>query len=164
MIADKKSFLIFNGGISTEPEVNELFEKFGIPIAGQQFSYREIETVLRISRTATRWKSVVGAWRKRLFRQHNILLKAIPNEGFQAMGNSERVTFSSGLFKGGLKRLSQAATVASSTDRTGLSDEEKAAADHIQKTGANLRLAAQTAARQLVYPELDKPGNGAEHS
>lgn len=148
--------IIFNGGISTEPEVNDLIEKIGIPTPGQQISYKTIGEIAKATRGTGRWNSITLAWRKRLERQHNILLIAVPNEGFQAMNNSDRVNEAGKKFKTGLKRIERAVIVVQKTDRAGLSDDEKKAADFIQNTGASLRAAERLAARSLAYPELDK--------
>lgn len=148
--------IIFNGGVSTEPEVNELLEKIGVPAVGDQISYQRITDIIGVPRSTSRWSSVVAAWRRKLERVHNIILFAVPNEGFQAMNNSERVNYGSKKFKGGIDYITRAVVVVQKTDRAGLSDDEKKAADYIQNTGTSLRQAERLAARSLAYPELDK--------
>jgi hypothetical protein len=154
-----KNYISFNGGISTEPEVNDLIEQIGIPVPGDQISYLRISEIIKVKKGTSRWSSVVSAWRKKLERQHNVILGAVPNEGYEVLSNSGRVNLGGKFFKESLRRMGRAVKVVTSTDRAGLSDDEVKAAEHIQKTGASLRLAAQTAARQLAYPDPEvKPG------
>mgnify|MGYP001320418575 CR=1 FL=1 len=148
-----KNYLTFNGGVPTDPEVNDLMEEIGVPRPGDIIPYTRIEAIIKTTRKRARWISVTTAWRKRLDRDHNILLKAVPNEGFEVLDNSGRVNFGGKLYKESLRRMGRAVKVVSTTDRSGLNDDEKRAADHIQKTGAQLRLVAQTAARDLSYPD-----------
>jgi hypothetical protein len=148
------SKVYFNGaGITTEPEVNDLIEKIGVPKPGDQISYIQVSEIIKVKRGTGRWHSIVGAWRKRLDNDHNILFKAISNEGFLVLDNAGRVTLGADKFKGGLRRIGRASSIVTRTDRTGLTEEEKRVADHIQRTGATLRLTAQTAARELKYPD-----------
>lgn len=148
--------IIFNGGVSTEPEVNDLMEKIGVPAAGQQISYAQVEEISSTKRGTGRWDSVTNAWRTRLRRQYNVELLAIRNEGFQAMNNSERVNFGGKQYKIGLDRIERAVDVIKKTDRQGLSDDERKAADFIQFNGATLVNSARLAARNPVLPELDR--------
>lgn len=148
--------VIFNGGVSTEPEVNELIEKLGVPSPGAQISYAQIEAIIGAKKGSGRWSSVITSWRKRLDRQYNLLLLAVPNEGFQVMTGSERINEAGKKFKTGMKRIERAVLVVQKTDRAGLSDDEKKAADFIQNTGASLRAAERLAARKITYPELDQ--------
>jgi len=155
-----KNYLIFNGGRSTEPEVNDLIEQIGVPSVGEQIPYTQIEAIIKVRRRTFRWNSIIIAWRKRLEREHNILLKAVPNEGYEVLNNSGRINLGGKFFKEGLRRVGRAVKVVSCTSRDGLSDQEKKAADHIQTTGAAIHLSAQTAARQLTYPDPEVKSNG----
>lgn len=149
------NYISFNGGIPTEPEVNELIEQIGIPAVGDKITYKRITEIIGVERNTGRWASVITAWRKRLDRQHNILLQAVANEGYEVLSNSGRVNYGGKLYNEGLRRVERAVKVVTRTDRAGLNDEEKKTADHIQRTGATVRLSALTAARQLNYSELD---------
>lgn len=155
----KKSQMYF-GGVPTDLDVEKLKTKFGVPAPGTAISYQAIAECLGISRNEFRWHSVVGAWRRHLDRQFNVILKAVKNDGFVALDPSGRVDYSGRKYKGGLRQVVRAATVAARTDRGSLSPEEVRVCDHIQNTGASLRLAAATAARSLKYEEPVKQANG----
>lgn len=157
--AMKKSQMYF-GGVPTDLDVEKLKTKFGVPAPGTAISYQAIAECLGISRNEFRWHSVVGAWRRHLDRQFNVILKAMKNDGFVALDPSGRVDYSGRKYKGGLRQVVRAATVAARTDRGSLSPEEVRVCDHIQNTGASLRLAAATAARSLKYEEPVKQANG----
>lgn len=140
-----------NGGIPTDIDVERIIKEIGIPQPGDVVLYADIDRVLSMDRSNYRWKSVVMAWRKKMDREHNIILKARTNEGFVALDGSGRADFCGRVYKGGLRRITRAAVVATRTDRIGLSAEDVRTLDHIASTGASLRLAAATAARQIVH-------------
>lgn len=141
------------GGIPTELDVRKLEEKFGVPKPGQTISYQEIAACIGNSNKENRFWSVTNAWRNKLFRENNIVTEAIPNEGFEFLDAHKRVSHSVGKFKGGLRKIAKGSAVAASTDRAGLTQEEVRVCDHVQNTGAALRLAAATAARQISYQD-----------
>ena len=148
--------LTFNRGIPTDVDVRKLEERFGVPAPGDMIGYDDITDTLKVGRDQNRWRSVVVAWRKKLDREHNILLKAVSNEGFRAMDGHARVDFSGRTYKGGLRRIVKAATIAARTDSAGLTPGELKTRDFIQNAGAVIRGAAATAARQLTYPDPEK--------
>lgn len=156
--------IIFNGGVSTEPEVNELIAQIGVPQPGDQISYNRITEIIKAPRRTSRWASVVTAWRKKLERDHNIVFSAVPNEGFQAMNNSERVNYGCKKFDLGFKAIERGIVVIQKTDRAGLSDDEKKAADYVVNIGATVRGIERTSSRKQILPEIDRAvatnGNG----
>lgn len=143
--------LIFGGGVPTEIDVRRLLEAFGIPAIGQLLTYDQISGALGLDRQSWRWHTVTGAWRKRLYREHNLVLSAIAKTGFKVEDSRGRVGVSASKYRGGLRRIAAASIMAARTDRAELTPEESAACDHIQNTGAALRLAAATAARQIKH-------------
>jgi hypothetical protein len=151
---------LFGAGVPTAIDVDRIISELGVPEPGEVIKYKALEYLLGIKRDQNRFKSVVTAWRRRMERLHNLLFTAVVNEGYQCLSSSGRVTVASGLYKHALRRVGRAATVAAKTDRTGLTEDEKRACDHVQNTGAQLRLAAATAARQIDW-EGDETEEGA---
>lgn len=143
-------------GMPTDVDVQRLQENIGVLVPGDEISYSQIDKVLGMHRSNHRWKSVVNAWRKKLDREQNIILKAISNKGFVALDGSGRADYCGRVYKGGLRRIVRASVVATRTDRVGLKAEDVRVLDHISSTGAALRLAAATAARQIKYREDTK--------
>jgi hypothetical protein len=138
-------------GIPTDIDVHRLQETIGVPQPGDTISYHQIDKVLGLDRSQHRWKTVVNAWRRKLDREHNIILKARSNQGYVALDGAGRADYCGRVYKGGLRRIVRASVVATRTDRLGLNYEDVRVLDHISSTGAALRLAAATAARQIKY-------------
>lgn len=141
------------GGMPTDIDVERLRQELGVPRPGDTVPYKKIEDVLHLPRTANRWKSVVGAWRRRLYRENNVMMKAMPNEGYRVLDNHGRVDHGMRTYKGGLRRVYGASVEAVRIERAGLDASEVRTLDHIASVGAQLRLTAITAARQLRYPD-----------
>lgn len=142
-----KNLVIFNGGISTEPEVNALIEKFGVPEPNAEIPYSEVEKVIGVDRKKSRWASVTTAWRNRLEREHNVLLEAVPGEGFRAMTPDDRIVYSGKKYKHGIKAITRALVVVQKTDLAQLIDENKRAATHISDAAFKARQVHIQAAR-----------------
>lgn len=141
----------FNAGVPTEPEVNMLREKFGSPVPGTVISYDQIEQTIKVPKTASRFRTVLNAWRAKLDREHNILLGAIPSVGFKVMNSSERVNHSGKTYKKGLRSISKSVRVASTTSVDSLSPDEMRARTHFISTGGTLLAAARTQAKAIGY-------------
>lgn len=146
------------GGLPTDLDVRMLQEKFGVPQEGDLIPYLLISECLKKGRETSRWKSVVGAWRKKLERDHNLVLKAIKNQGFKVCDPRDRLDVFGRKFKGGLRQVSRATLGAARTSRKGLTPEENRTLDYLQNTGAALRLQAATAAKQITYDPEKKNG------
>lgn len=144
---------LFKGSIPTDVDVELLRQKFGVPDPGQTILYTEIEKAINQPHQSNRWRSIVTAWRKKLDRESNILLRAEPRKGFVAMDGHSRVDYSTSTFRGGLRRVAKAALVAVRTDRDSLDPEETRALDHVQKVAGAIRTTAAVEARKLRYPE-----------
>jgi hypothetical protein len=150
---DMSNIRVGLGGIPTDIDVRRLHEKFGIPKPGDVISYEQISDCIGNSHKENRFWSVTNAWRKKLFREHNLVSEAIPNKGFEFLDAHKRVSHSVSGFKGGLRKVARAGIIAASTERMNLSPEEQRTCDYLQNTAAQLKLAAATAARQLTYTD-----------
>jgi hypothetical protein len=146
----------FFGGVPTDIEVKQLSERFGVPVAGQIVTYESITEAIKVDKSTYRWRTVVTAWRKKLEREHNIILKAIDNVGFEALNAAGRVELSARVFKQAVRRTGRAANIAAQTNRAELSEDQRKVCDHIQNTGAALRLAAAQASRQIKWDDDEK--------
>jgi hypothetical protein len=153
-----KNPLVFGGGIPTEPDVKRLRDEVGTPVVGVLVEYKIIEEALGNKKGSHRFASVVGAWRKELYREHNLLMVAIPNKGLQAATTSRRTHVAGSKAKNCLRGICRAGDIAAKTESEGLSLDEIRARDHVVKLSAALRLTAATAAKQLKYPDPVKNG------
>lgn len=143
------SALVFSAGVPTAPDVKRLIDLFGIPSIGTTITHDQIATAISSPYRSYRYNSVVNAWRKQLYTAHNIVLKGVAGQGYEALDNSKRIILSSTKYKHSLRGIRRAAGVAAKTESTGLSSEEIRARDHIVRVDATLQLAAATAARDL---------------
>ncbi len=141
------------GGMPTDVDVERLHKEIGVPEVGSVVSYERLEEVLHISRKKNRFLTVVYAWSRSLDRAHNIVLKAVANEGYKALDNVGRVEESARRYKAGLRRIHKAGSIAVRTGDTGLDEEHRRARDHIGRVAAQHALVAATEARQLRYPD-----------
>jgi hypothetical protein len=141
------------GGLPTDIDVQRLQEKFGVPKPGDFISYADITACLGNQRKEPRFWTVTNSWRAKLFKENNLVTKAVRDEGFEFLDSHKRVTHSVALFDSGLSKVDRASLVAARTDRTGLAPEEVRVCDHFQNLGAQLKLAAATAAQQLTYAD-----------
>ena len=136
-------------GIPTAPDVEKLVGAFPSLKEGDVVTYSDIENIIEKEKGTNRFNSVTFAWRKRLFRESNLVLDSIPNEGYKVLPPSERVGFSGRKFVGGLRTMGRAAAVAGMTERNKLSSEQIKTLDHIVRTTASLKLTAKLEAQKL---------------
>lgn len=152
------SLLTVSQGMPTAVDVRKLRAAFDSRKEGQLIGYDEINEVLRVAKDTHRWRSVVQAWRRQLYRERNELLIAETGKGFVVASPSERIHFSASKYKSGLRFVRRAGDVSGSTDRDRLNEEEKKICDHLVTTTATLKTVANTQARnlRLNLPTLDK--------
>ena len=149
----KATNIVFSGGIPTAPDVTHLIEDIGIPDEGSVIEYGRVEELINSVRRAFRFKTVTHAWRKRLEREHGVLLVAVPNVGFKAACPTDRLSVSHSYYKQSIRRAMRCSDIAGTTDRKRLNDDEAHALDHYRRIGGVLKLAANAAAKQLPSGE-----------
>jgi hypothetical protein len=153
-----KNNLIFSAGVPTGPDVDRLIAKFGTPEEGTVVTYPEIAEVLGVERGSCRWGSVVTAWKKKLKRESNIVLRAVTNVGFECLDPHKRVDHVGSKYKGGLRAIKKAADIAITTRPEPLTQREQRARDHVIMAGAAIQLAAATEAKKITYPDPEVNG------
>jgi hypothetical protein len=139
----------FSVGMPTSVDVDRIVGVIGVPLVGRLIAYAELEEVLRVTVAQSRFWSVTSAWRKKLERENNLILEAVPTEGFKVLDNHERVGHASRYFKSGMRRTSVAGRRAASTSRVGLASDETRALDHVSRTAAAFKVQAAMEARKL---------------
>ena len=142
----------FVTGIPTAPTIERLRKRFGVPAPGTLLSYTDIAEVAETEVHSHRFNSVVTAYRKKLYRESNIVLRAVANEGYEVLDSHGRVHEFTRGFKSGIIKTRRAADMAVATDETGLSEEEKRTRLFVFNTAGTLQLAVATAAKQLKLP------------
>ncbi len=152
MSEETKSNLFF-GGIPTAPDVDALIQEFEVPKVGTLISYSNVSKVIGVLKDKSRFKTVTGVWRKHLYAEYNIYMKAIMNEGFMAMSPSERITFGSKGMKRNVKGMNKIIDILVSTSKNDLSKDELLAQDHWTLQGKKSVMALITAPKHLEVPE-----------
>ncbi len=136
-------------GIPTAPDVQALIDEFPSIAEGDFIPYGDIEEIIKVEHGSGRFISVTTAWRKKLFQEQNLLLKAVPGEGYQVLDPAGRVDFSGKKFVSGLRFVKRAGTVAGMTERSFLTTEQTKTLDHIVNTAAMIKLTSNLEARKL---------------
>lgn len=66
---------MFLGGVPTGPEVDRLIKEIEAR-AGVEVTYEQVERITGVRQRENRFRSVTAAWRKRMFREKGIEVKA----------------------------------------------------------------------------------------
>lgn len=141
---------LYRKGAPVELDVNRLDEAVGVPPAGTVIPHERIEQVIGISRSEHRYGSVVAAWRRRMLRDHNILLVGRPGVGLLAADGADRVRWASGRAESGRRAIAKAAHVAATTDTRSLDGVQRASVEHVISLAARI-------APQASKPAIEPP-------
>lgn len=140
-------------GRSTSPDVDRLIEVFPSSTlqAGFIVEYHEIAQIISTDKTSNRFNTVVNAWKKRIYRDFNIVVEAVPNKGFLVLSNSGRIGFSSNKVSKGFKRILKGKKVALTTSNHDLDEQTKRIQQHIINVGGAIEIAMATEKKRLEY-------------
>lgn len=136
-------------GIPTEPDVNKLIEAFKVPEAGVVIKHSEVSAIINAKPNHHRYRVVTYAWRKRLYRDHNVILGSVKSIGFKSLLPDDRAGFIGSKYKSGIRQVKRSQSVAMRTDLAGMTPESKRVVNHVRHTAAALVLADATAAKEL---------------
>jgi hypothetical protein len=155
---------VYFNGAPTGPDVRRLMDKWPKIKANDAFTYEEVEAVIEYKRDEYRFKSIVTAWRKKLYGQYNIILECIPTVGYEALDGSGRINKASKTLNYGLRRVRRAWSVAATTEKAQLTAGDMAACDHVVRTSALLLNRAKEEARKIKFnlPEIEHRDDGAD--
>jgi len=78
-------------GRPVAPQVRQLHERFGVVKRGDKILNEDIAKVIGEPWNSTRYKTVVGSWRKEVFDNTGIWLVAMPRVGYEAPTDSLQV-------------------------------------------------------------------------
>jgi len=141
------------GGMPTDAEVRQLMERFGVPTEGEEISYDAITEVIGYGNNPNRWRTVVAAWRKRLFRDSNIIMRA-GGGMFVVLDPAARVDHSISGMKAGARKVRRSERVIVRTERNRLDEGYKAKYDHAINSASAIRLALRSEAARMKTPRL----------
>lgn len=137
-------------GVPTDIDVRLLRDKFGVPEIGAEIDHRVIEETISHRRETFRYKTVVTVWRKKLLRDHNILLTPVPTVGYVVAGNKQRVDHCSRKSKSAVRLIVKSSAIAERTDEKGLDEKDIVLRRRMAMNGAAVRLAMATTANAMA--------------
>lgn len=143
---------VYFAGLPTDIDVRAIIEKWGVPSEGVPISYEEIAALIKVPVASCRFKTVTGAWRRRLRREHDIYLLA-RHGAFTVRDPVQRVEFGSLKIRTGARAFRTAVKVVVTTDRKRLSNQHLAEADHVLLVGGLVQAHGVLAAKR-VQPAL----------
>jgi hypothetical protein len=132
-------------GVTTLPEVQIMTDAYQELREGDEILYADIAEKICEQVRSHRYMTIVTSWRKKLFKNQNIIL--IPDDGKKYIVASphQRVTVSANKAKIGMRHISRSSIIAATTDRSRLSPEDAKTCDHYRMLPGKLRLAEMTA-------------------
>lgn len=141
---------LYFGGVPTDIDVEKLNKTFVDLNAGDIVTYMQLEQCLGMSRELNRFRTIVGAWRRKLFRERNVFLGTVKNEGYRVCDASARVEQAAKGLTSARRKMSKAAAVAATTPTDGLSASEQKLIQHIVSVNAHYRLFESTSRRAIT--------------
>lgn len=144
--------VLFNG-LPTKIDVDKIIDRYGVPAEGQLIPYQDIADLISVRVDTGRFRTVTTAWRKRLFREYNVLVNVKTGEGFYRANDTDRVETASHKVTSGKKSIMKGSVIASTTDKTRLDDETRKVCDHLSVLPARLRLMELVSAKPLPAME-----------
>lgn len=131
------------------PDLRKLDEAFPKLKPGDLIGWEQLAAAAGWGKETPRFKAVQAAWRKRVFRERNVVLIAVAGKGVQVADGSERITHAADAQKSGFRKIARAARVAITTDTAGLPDHLKRTHEHILHTAASIKLMVATKPKEL---------------
>ena len=126
--------LYFNG-LPTGPVVKKLEEKYPNieDLRGTTLPHEELEAVIGEKRTASRYRTVLSAWRKKLLNESGIVLtgRGAGGEGYRVLSDDDQVSFSVSEQKSGGRKLRKAHVAVVNVDVEKLSPEKLKTREHM---------------------------------
>ena len=132
---------------ATAPDVDRLAAMEYVE--GGVITHEAIEKTIGEPRGGQRYQTVVGAWKRRMLRERNIVLHAVPGVGYTVLLPGQRVTAGAALRAQAVRRARLGQRILRGTDTARLTPEERAVWDHEAKVGAAVIAVGRTSMRQV---------------
>ena len=141
-------------GVPTQPAVDRLMDCFGVPDEGDVIAWETLEGALGLGRETCRFRTVVDAWRSKLFREHNVYLTAVGGGGGLLVAPpNRRIDVAARKVEQGRRAIERGILIATSTDRGRLDVGRRGTAAGIAAlSGAVFRLHAAAASGRAPLP------------
>jgi hypothetical protein len=148
---------LFFGGIPAQPDVDKLRRAFPDSrlLPGYIIPYAEIEKIINVPASDSRFRSVTNKWRREIERETNKIIGVNPGSNFVVLSESEKVDLSGRKLNSAARAAKRSYVIIARTDLQQLTDEERARVQHQTDFGAKILASAQIRSR-LELPILKK--------
>jgi hypothetical protein len=146
---------IFLAGIPTDADVRTLMEKFNNYQPGTEVLYTEIADFVRIAVRSSRFETVLGAWRKRIRKEENVIFKRL-GDRIRFLAEMERVQEDAAAYRQGAKKQIRAYGDISMVRTEKLDELGRKKADHIKRV-MEIHLESQRGAVKEIAETLRPP-------
>lgn len=131
------------GGIPTKIDVDRIAAYCGVPQEGTTIILADVAGAIKMDADSNRFRTVMNAWRKQLFREHNLLTVGDGQGGIRVADPQERIKWAASRIASGRRCIGRAVAVASTTDKARLTSDDRKTQDSIVAMNTTrLRLAA----------------------
>lgn len=140
-------------GRPTGPDVEEILKVYKPEEMkpGMEIEHDTISEIIQTHKKTGRFKVVYDAWKKKLFRDYNIVLESRDGLVFHVLTDKERVDYSSRRLVSGMKTTKKAGNIALTTDDAQLDDNEKRRRTHLITVAGSLSTMFHKEKKKIKY-------------
>lgn len=131
-------------GKSTETELEWLRQKWPNPVVGDTFTDDELSSVIGVQKGSFRFRTVIEHWRKKLFRDRNLLIIRERNTCYKVASPVQRIDYGNDKIGSGVRAIRKAGKVARSTPKENLTPIAQMHQEH------QIRFSAWTEEKLLI--------------
>jgi hypothetical protein len=142
-------------GVPTALDVEALEKEFGVPTEGQIIPYESIRQVLH-NPGESRLRTVLHAWRSKLYHEQNVVMGAVPGEGLKALAPGERVTLGGKKVQYAVRGIGRSARLLTVTPTERLTPTERQAREHGLTLASRILTEVQAQRLRFRGPSLPK--------
>lgn len=125
----------YSRGVPTGPDVDRMVENFGAVPEGESVPCADIEDVLGVRRDQSRYRTVMAAFRRRMFHERNVDIEGNGEGGFVVNTPERRIARAGKMVETGRRVVGRAVLLACQTDASRLPDDCRAERERISSIG-----------------------------
>ena len=144
---------VYFTGRPTGPDVEAIVKAIPVKelIPGKTINYADIEKIIGFNKDQSRFQTVTNCWRKKLWRENNILLESIPNIGYAVQDNSARTSTAARGIVSASRKLNRSGNIARRTSEEGLTEEQKKTRVHIINVVGSMMAIEAAKVREIKF-------------
>lgn len=141
---------LFLGGVPTEPDVTKLIEAYSALRPGDEVAHDDLAAVIGVSKDSHRYTTVIGAWRKRLLKMHNIDLAPVRGVGFRVLEGMERINAGVKDYGGGVRKIARSEGRIRRVPQETLTQDQQRVSEHALRHISATVDAARRASKEIA--------------